>query len=202
MPSPPPLHPHSRLLALILDAVDPRLREGLALALDAAPDTASRLALRPDRQIVLVGHRAAGKTRLLPMVAELTGRPALDLDRELEARFQRSLRDWVREDEPSFRAAERFCFLSLPPGAVVAVGGGFLSLHGALLTGHVPLLVPVTFETYRERLLADASRPRLRPALSQEEEIFQVFHEREALHAKESTVSLAEFLHAFISGSR
>jgi len=201
--SPPPLlRPDAPLIARILDAVDPRLREGLAQAIARGPGASTGLALRPDAHVALVGHRAAGKTRLLPMVAELTGRPAFDLDHELEAHHQRSLRDWVREDEPSFRQAERARFQALPPGAVVAVGGGFLSLHGDLLSGHVPLLVPVTFETYCERLKADASRPRLRPELSLDEELAQVFHAREALHAKVPTVSLADFLLAFTSGSR
>ncbi len=38
------------------------------------------------------------------------------------------------------------------------------------------LLVPVTFETYRERLLADTTRPRLRPGMSLEEELASVYH--------------------------
>ena len=51
--------------------------------------------------------------------------------------------------------------------------------------------------SYRERLLADTSRPRLRPGVSLEEEIATVFHEREALHARVPTVPLVDFLRAF-----
>jgi shikimate kinase len=61
------------------------------------------------------------------------------------------------------------------------------------------LVVPVCFETYRERLLADTSRPRLRPGMTLEEEIATVFHEREALHARVPTVPLVDFLRAFRS---
>ncbi len=56
--------------------------------------------------VVLAGHRAAGKTRLLPHVARLLGREAVDLDRVLAARAGRPLREWVAADEPGFRRAE------------------------------------------------------------------------------------------------
>lgn len=177
----------------LFQAVDPRLAPGLqaeyreraSLPCPALPSGAS---------IVLVGHRAAGKTRLLPLVAALAGRAAFDLDRELEVHHQRSLREWVRDDAPGFRAAERSRFSALPAGSVIAVGGGFLSLHADLLEGNFPVLVPVSFETYRERLLADKRRPRLRPELSLEDEIAEVFRSREQAHAKVRTFSLVELL--------
>lgn len=200
---PPPPAEASEIAARILDAIDPRLRPGLAEELSRRAGEVPPLALLEDAQLALVGHRTAGKTRLLPLVAQLTGRRPFDLDRELEAHHHRSLRDWVREDEPAFRAAERAQFLALPRGSVVAVGGGFLSLHPDLLAGHVALLVPITFETYRERLLADVSRPRLRPDLSAEEEIAQIFRAREAAHARVRTLPLVDFLLAFTQrGSR
>ncbi len=71
-------------------------------------------------------------------------------------------------------------FASLPPDRVIAAGGGFLSLHGDLLEGTHAVLVPVTFETYRERLLEDRTRPRLRPEVPLEEELRGIFDEREA----------------------
>jgi shikimate kinase len=121
----------------------------------------------------------------------------VDLDQELERASGRSLKTWVAEDPKAFRAAERQALLDLPPGSLVTVGGGFLSHHPDALAGMFTVVVPVSFETYRERLLADTSRPRLRPGLSLEEEIFTVFHEREALHAGVPTVPLVDFLRAF-----
>jgi shikimate kinase len=197
-----PSSPAGPIVSRILEAIDPRLRSELEAELARRAHAPPSWSLPPESRIALVGHRAAGKTRLLPLVAALAGRPAFDLDRELEAHHHRSLRDWVREDEPSFRQAERARFLALPRACVVAVGGGFLSLHADLLEGHLPLLVPVTFETYRERLLADATRPRLRPDLTPEEEVAQVFRAREAAHARVKTVPLADFLLAFQRGSR
>jgi shikimate kinase len=70
---------------------------------------------------VLAGHRTAGKTRLLPVVGQLLGRPGLDLDIELERISARSLKTWVAEDPKTFRAAERQALLDLPPGSLVAV---------------------------------------------------------------------------------
>ncbi len=181
-------------LELILNAVDPRLSPGLREAL-----TSPGPAVLPaeGQTVVLAGHRTAGKTRLLPLVSRLLGRPGLDLDVELERASGRSLKTWVAEDPKAFRAAERQALLDLPPGSLVAVGGGFLSHHPDALAGMFTLVVPVSFETYRERLLADTSRPRLRPGVTLEEEIATVFHEREALHARVPTVPLVDFLRAF-----
>ena len=183
-----------QLLEQILGAVDPRLSPGLRQALARPGATAVP---RPGQTVVLAGHRTAGKTRLLPLVGQLLGRTGLDLDVELERASGRSLRTWVAEDPASFRAAERRTLLEVAPGSLVAVGGGFLSHHPEALAGLFTLVVPVSFETYRERLLADTSRPRLRPGLSLEEEISTVFHEREALHARVPTVPLVDFLRAF-----
>jgi shikimate kinase/3-dehydroquinate dehydratase len=143
--------------------------------------------------VVLVGHRAAGKTSALASVAQRLGRKAFDLDRQIEKQWGRPIRQWVAEDEPAFRAAERACFKSLPHGVVIAVGGGFLSKHGDLLQHCVPVLVPVSFETYCERLRDDTSRPRLSPELTLSEELRQVYESREAAHARVATMSFAEF---------
>jgi len=186
----------SALVERILEAIDPRLAPALREALarpgpQARPDSA--------QTVVIAGHRTAGKTRLLPLVGELLGRQGLDLDAELERRSGRSLRDWVSQDPNDFRGTERTTFLQLPRGSLVAVGGGFLSYHAEVLDSCFTLLVPISFETYRERLLTDTTRPRLRPGMTLEEEISSVYQQREVLHARASTASLEEFLRAFVS---
>ncbi|MDC0706995.1 shikimate kinase [Stigmatella sp. ncwal1] len=150
-----------------------------------------------EQTVVLAGHRSAGKTRLLPLVAELLGRPGVDLDVALERATGRSLKNWVAEDPVTFRAAERQILQEMPAGSLVAVGGGFLSHHPEALAGCFTLMVPVSFETYRERLLADTTRPRLRSGMSLEEEISTVFHEREAMHRRVPTVPLEDLLRTF-----
>jgi shikimate kinase len=189
---------HSRRIAQrIVEAVDPRSAPAL-LREYARSAGAPEVALPDAGCVVLVGHRASGKTRLLPLVAELLGWPGVELYEEISRRAGRDLKTWVEEDPEGFRAEERAAFQAVPPRRVVAVGGGFLSLHPDLLSGHLAVLVPVSFETYRERLLADPGRPRLRPELPLEEEIRSVYEEREALHRKSDVVSLAAFLRAVV----
>lgn len=184
-----------KLVREILEAIDPRMKPGIEVNLIRPGPTAVPL---PRQTVVLAGHRSAGKTRLLPLVSRLLGRPGVDLDVELERTSGRSLREWVTADSAGFRAAERRALLEQAPGSLVAVGGGFLSHHPEALTECFTLLVPVTYATYRERLLADTTRPRLRPELSLEEEISTLFHERESLHARVPTVPLVDFLRPFV----
>ncbi len=178
----------------VFERVDPRLAEALRAELERRRGEPGPPLPGPDAQLVLAGHRAAGKSWLLPLVARQLRRPAVDLDDRISRLKGRSLREWVRTDEPGFRAAEREVFSQLAPGQVVAVGGGFLSLHAPLLAGHFTALVPISFETYRDRLSADTRRPRLRPELTLEQELREVFTAREALHAQVPTHSLVDLV--------
>jgi shikimate kinase len=189
--SAPSAEERQRLVEQVLASVDPRLSPGLREAL-AGPGLA--LLPAPGQTVAIAGHRSAGKSRLLPLVGGLLGRSGLDLDHFLERTHGRPLRTWVAESPAEFRAAERRALLELPPGGLVSLGGGFLSHHADALTGLFTLLVPISFDSYRERLLRDRTRPRLRPELSLEEELSTVFHEREALHARVPTVALVDFL--------
>lgn len=184
------------LVERILEAVDPRLSPSLREELQRP---GPRALPAPGQTVVIGGHRTAGKTRLLPLVGQLLGRQGVDLDHELERRYGRSLREWVTKDHDSFRQAERGLLLELPRGSLVATGGGFLAYHAETLIHCYTLLVPISFETYRERLLADTTRPRLRPGMSLEEEISSIYQQRELLHARVHTVGLVEFLRAFVS---
>ena len=179
------------LVEQVLASVDPRLAPGLREAL-ARPGPA--LLPAPGQTVAMGGHRSAGKSRLLPLVGRLLGRTGVDLDHYLERIHGRPLRTWVAEAPAEFRAAERRALLDQPPGGLVSLGGGFLAHHADALEGLFTLLVPISFDTYRERLLRDRTRPRLRPELSLEDELSSVFHEREALHARVPTVALEDFL--------
>ncbi|MFY0522399.1 shikimate kinase [Archangium gephyra] len=183
------------LVQRILESVDPRLAPALREEL-AQPGP--RPLPAPGQTVAIAGHRSAGKTRLLPLVSALLGRPGLDLDVELERRSGRSLREWVAQDTNGFREAERSLLLELlPRGSVIALGGGFLSHHPEALQPCYTVLIPISFETYRQRLLRDTRRPRLRPGMTLEEELHSVYHQRQVLHARVSTVSLVDFLRAF-----
>lgn len=194
----PSAEQRQHLIERILNAVDPRLAVGVRAEFSRrAPAEPPHAA----RTVVLGGHRAAGKSRLLPLVSALLGRPGVDLDLELERRTGRALREWVLTDTAGFRAAERELFLSLPPGSCVAVGGGYLSHHPETLASCYTLLVPISLETYRERLSQDTRRPRLRPELSLEEELTSVYAQRTALHDRLNTVAMGEFLRAMSTWS-
>ena len=185
----------------LLDQVDPRLQPLLRAEWERRRNERVE-ALPSDVTVVLAGHRAAGKTQLLPPVARALGRQGVDLDAELVRRHQRPLREWLETDERDFRVAERDAFRSLPSGLVVAVGGGFLSLHGELLRGCVTVEVPISFETYVERLTLDTTRPRLRPELSVDQELREVYQEREFKHAAARPLSLIDFMLRLVRGRR
>ncbi len=177
-------------LEAIFEALDPRLAPALRRQLDQRfPPVAKRGAW------VLAGHRTAGKTTLLPLISGLLGIKGVDLDVELERRHNRPLRTWLKEDIASFRTAERALFTEAAGESdLIAVGGGFLALHGDLLTDHTPIVIPISFETYRDRLLADTTRPRLRPDLAPEEEIVAIYEEREVIHGRSGAIPLVQFL--------
>jgi shikimate kinase len=185
-----------QLVERILEAVDPRLSPALREEL-ARPGP--RALPAEGQTVVIGGHRTAGKTRLLPLVGQLLGRSGVDLDHELERRHGESLRDWVARDPDSFRQAERALLLEMPRGSLVAVGGGFIPNHAEVLHACFTLLVPISFETYRERLLIDTTRPRLRPGMTLEEEIASIYYQRAVLHSRVHTVSLVDFLRSFVS---
>lgn len=181
------------LLEAIFEAIDPRLSPGLRA--EAHRRRAEAIEPLPRGvTIVLAGHRAAGKSRVLSIVTSKMGRIGFDLDKEIERRARRPLKPWIEEDEPSFRQTERRVFRELPAGSVVAVGGGFLSLHRDLLSGVVVVEVPVSFATYAQRLREDESRPRLRKDVPLEEEISEVYSEREEAHRAARPMPIVDFV--------
>ena len=57
-----------------------------------------------DRHLALIGFMGAGKTTLGSRVADLIGRPFVDLDQEIEKSARRSIPDlFRREGEKGFR---------------------------------------------------------------------------------------------------
>ena len=184
------------LVQRILGGVDPRLAPALR---EEFARPGPRPLPAPGQTVAIAGHRSAGKTRMLPLVSALLGRPGLDLDSELERRS--------RPQPPRVGGAGRQrlprggarLFLELPRGSLVALGGGFLAHHPEALEPCYTLLLPVSFETYRERLLRDTRRPRLRPGMTLEEELRSIYHQRQVLHARVPTVSLVDFLRAIVS---
>ncbi len=179
------------LVQAVLRVLDPRLRGHFLSELREGGRAACF-----EGRLVLVGHRAAGKSALLPAFAAASSRLAVDLDDLLERTHGLPVRALYAQDPEGFRAAERLAYSLTPKGAAVAVGGGFLSLHADLLANDTAVLVPVSLATYCERLRADATRPRLAPHLSHTEELAHTWHTREAQHRRHHTVSLGAAVRA------
>ena len=87
----------------------------------------------PDRRgLALVGYRGTGKSTVGRILAERTGRPFVDTDREIEARAGRSIRSiFALDGEAAFREWESRVLRDLTArlaGGVVATGGGAVLL--------------------------------------------------------------------------
>jgi shikimate kinase len=82
-----------------------------------------------DRNIVLTGFMATGKTTVGALVARAVGRPFVDADEEIIRRAGMSIPQiFERDGEAGFRALERqVCFdLASERRMVIATGGGML----------------------------------------------------------------------------
>jgi len=121
------------------------------------------------RPLIVNGFMASGKSSVGKRVAELTGRPFVDLDSRIEARFGAAVsRIFAEQGEAAFRAAEREELLAVLTGPgeapVVAVGGGCLvrrELRLLALDQAVVVALQVTPDEVVARVGSDNSRPNL-----------------------------------------
>ncbi|MEE8169110.1 MAG: shikimate kinase, partial [Phycisphaerae bacterium] len=77
--------------------------------------------------IVLIGHRACGKTTVGRALAQRLGRPFVDTDELVTAAAGRTVRDiFEQEGEAGFRSRERAAVVQATSAdaSVIAVGGG------------------------------------------------------------------------------
>ena len=112
---------------------------------------------------------ASGKSSVGKRVAELAGRPFIDLDSRIEARFGASVtRIFAEQGEPAFRRAEaeelRGLLGASDPAPVIALGGGCLmsrELRLEAIDRAVVVSLLVTPEEVARRVGQDTSRPNL-----------------------------------------
>src|SRR5690349_17385623 len=118
------------------------------------------------RPLIVNGFMASGKSSVGKRVAELAGRPFIDLDSRIEARFGAPIaRIFAEQGEAVFRAAEReelLAVLDTPTDAapVVAVGGGCLvrrELRLRAVDQAVVVSLQVSVDEVVERVGEDAS---------------------------------------------
>jgi len=122
------------------------------------------------RPLIVSGFMASGKSSVGKRVSELAGRPFIDLDSRIEARFSAPVtRIFSEHGEATFRAAEREELLAVLDVAseaapVIAVGGGCLvprELRLRAIDQAVVASLQVSADEVVERVGVDASRPNL-----------------------------------------
>ncbi len=142
----------------------------------------------PERNIVLTGFMATGKTSVGRVVAERLGRRFVDLDDLIVQRAGKPVTEIFAQDgEAAFRAleAEACRQLGEPAGLVVATGGGAVvnaANRDALATGGMLICLEAEPDILLERLAGRHDRPMLwasdRPA-----RMLALLAEREAAYA-------------------
>jgi len=141
------------------------------------------------RFVFLVGFMGAGKTTVGGRLAELLGRPFVDLDARIEAEAGIPVaRIFEQEGEAGFRARERRALAgvleegrSAAPPPVVAVGGGAFAEEGnrrAMLESGLCVWLEAPLEVLRRR--AGGERPLWRDAGEAE----LLLHAREPAYAE------------------
>ena len=132
----------------------------------------------------------AGKSTLGEKVARLSGRPFVDLDREIERRHA-PVAELFERDEPEFRRLEEELaaeVLSSPEPAVIALGGG------TVLSERTCYLLRSRAYTVRVEVDPAAAWERVRRSdrpLARDEEAFRaLFDEREPLYEQVSAASV------------
>jgi shikimate kinase/3-dehydroquinate synthase len=121
------------------------------------------------RPLIVNGFMASGKSSVGKRVSELAGRPFIDLDARIEARFGAKVsRIFAEQGELAFRRAEQdelVSALAAGDAPVIAVGGGCLvrrELRLRAIDEAVVVSLQVTADDVVERLgQEDASRPNL-----------------------------------------
>lgn len=122
------------------------------------------------RPLIVSGFMASGKSSVGKRVSELAGRPFVDLDSRIEARFSAPItRIFSEHGEAAFRQAEREELLAILDASselapVVAVGGGCLvrrELRLRAIDQAVVVSLQVSVDEVVERVGGDASRPNL-----------------------------------------
>lgn len=140
---------------------------------------------RPNTPVFLVGFMGAGKTTVGEALAAALGWTFVDLDRLIERREGRSIREiFERDGEPEFRRLEREAIISCRElnAAVIALGGGaYVAEANRKLAREIGLTVwlDCPLDLCLRRITGDAARPLLRSR----EEMADLFERRRPAYA-------------------
>jgi shikimate kinase len=144
-----------------------------------------------NRNLVLIGGRASGKTSVGQALAQALGRPFVDLDEVLVAQAGRTIAAIVAEEGwPGFRGREKalVAHYGRLAGQVLATGGGVvLDPENVTILREHGLVIWLTADPaiMSQRLRQDQGRGEFRPSLTGEDpaaEMARVLAEREPLY--------------------
>jgi shikimate kinase/3-dehydroquinate synthase len=136
-----------------------------------------------DRHVALVGFMGAGKTTMAVDLGERLGRPVVDIDKEIEARYRDTIPHIFEErGEPSFRRVEAYAVgaaVDQRRPAIIDVGGGavtFPDTRDPLAEAFIVLL-DVDADTAWARVGGSD-----RPLAREENEFRRLFEERQPMY--------------------
>jgi shikimate kinase len=147
--------------------------------------------LNRPRNLVLIGYRGAGKTAVGERLAQILGRPLVDLDQVLVQEAGRAIAEIVaRQGWPEFRRLEKelVARYGAGRGQILATGGGaVLDPENVRVLQENGIIIWLTADpaTLRTRLLKDLPRDSSRPSLTGGDtlgEVEKVLQERELLY--------------------
>ena len=154
--------------------------------------------------VVLVGFRGCGKTTFGRKLAQVSGQPFADLDEQIEFFLGESIYDFVdKHGWQEFRAVEQkvthdFC---RNYSGILATGGGTLenskNLQNLKKSGKFVFLNP-DFQSEKQYLLKDGTRPRLNTEISHEEEIDLAWNQRKDIYSAIADVEVAPDMEASV----
>ena len=148
--------------------------------------------LSGERNLVLIGYRATGKTAVGALLAERLGRPLVDLDQALEMEMGRSIAELVAaKGWPEFRRREKemVARCARVGGQVLATGGGVVldpENITILRENGVVVWLQADPGTIRKRLARDQVQESQRPSLTGGgtlDEVAEVLQTRQPLYA-------------------
>ncbi len=135
-----------------------------------------------DRHLALIGFMGAGKSTLGRRVAELVGRPFVDVDEEIERRTGSTIAELFEPGEAHFRSIEEQIVgdLLAGPASVLALGGGAVlseRTRAALRERATTVLFDVDLDTAWKRVEGSG-----RPLAQGREEFERRYEERAPLY--------------------
>ncbi|MBU0680847.1 MAG: shikimate kinase [Proteobacteria bacterium] len=168
-----------------------------------------------EKNIILIGYRATGKTSVGKLLARQLGWPFVDSDHAVEKKAAQSIATMVAaRGWDFFRSKEKEMLLELTrqPGQVIACGGGAIlhqDIWPELKKNAFVVWLKADITTICNRLAGDEATMSQRPSLSGQDiyvEISEILRQRTPLYAAgchlelDATASLEDIVDMIIRG--